>query len=298
MFNCLQFLKDYNIPTETEGENSGPGWIQIDCPFCSPPDTKGHGGFNLKTGYYNCWRCGKHYTVDIVSSLLLISREDAKKIARNYYDDKIILPIEKKTTKKASFVKFPLFTEKINDMHKSYLIKRNFDPEKIEKQYKIMGTGHLGDYKFRIIVPIYINGRVVSYQGRDVTDEQKERYKACREEEEIIHHKHIVYNIDNSKKNKVIIVEGVTDTWRLGNDCVSLFGIQYKNEQVLMIAQNYREVFVLFDPGEKEKEQAEKLGRMLSGIGIKAEVITCFEKDPAEFSNEEAGYIKKQLIGE
>lgn len=296
MFNCLKFLEDYNIDHSDEGENSAPGWMQIQCPFCF--DNLDHGGFNLKTGYYNCWKCGKHSTNEVITALLHVSKKEAYGIARKYNKYSPIFYNEKTPQTYAKKVEFPDFTYDLQKEHKSYLEKRGFDPDRVERKYKLKGTSYLGDYKFRIICPIFLEKKMISYQGRDITDKAKERYKACKKERQVKHHKHSLYNIDNANKESVIVVEGITDVWRLGNDSVALFGIEFTRAQAFLLAQKYKKVFILFDPGKVENLQAFDLGMILAGLGTQVEQIEIFDSDPGDLPYKEAFYLKKQLIGE
>jgi hypothetical protein len=56
------------------------GWVQTDCPFCSPRQGKFRMGWNLSYGYCNCWTCGPHNRVEALSLLLGVSKRDAWKL--------------------------------------------------------------------------------------------------------------------------------------------------------------------------------------------------------------------------
>ena len=94
--------------------------------------------------------------------------------------------------------------------HIRYLEGRGFDAQYLINKYDLRGTLYTGDiYAYRVITPIYYNNRIVSYQGRDFTGKQNIRYATCKPENEIIHHKKILFNLDNSKQESVIVMEGV-----------------------------------------------------------------------------------------
>ena len=279
MFNVRKFLDDYNIKGETEGPNTAPNWIQIKCPFCN--DHSNHGGFNILTGYYNCWKCGKHPIIEVIKNLININNQKAYEIYKQYQNE--LYYKEEKTHTKVGKIKLPEFVTRMRREHHDYLRQRGFDSKKIEKQFNLLGTNHIGDYKFRIIAPIYVNKFLVSYQGRDITNRAYLRYKACSKMYEVIHHKHTLYNLDNSCREKVIVVEGITDVWRLGDNCVCTFGIQFTLEQVLVLAQKYKQVFIIYDKGENEYEQSKKLAKLLSGLRVKSYIIRIEEKDGQVF---------------
>lgn len=293
MFDVKQFLEDKNIEYSTEGKNTQRGWANIQCPMCG--DSSNHGGFNLTTGHYNCWHCGHHWTDQIVAKLLTCSVVEARKIIEEYQTGSAIIerkPVVKNNTK----LDFPVGTKGISKRHKNYLIKRNFDPKEIEKTWKIKGTGFLGDYKFRIIIPVILNGVMVSYVGRDITEQADLRYKACKMEDEITHHKHILYGIDYVKNREAIIVEGATDVWRIGKGAIATFGTSYTAQQLLMMATSLDTAFVLYDRDAFEK--AKQLQTSLSGLIKHVEIIVLPPniKDPSDMEQLVANRLRKEIL--
>jgi DNA primase len=180
--------------------------------------------------------------------------------------------------------------------HKQYLINRNFDPDKLEKTWDLRGAGYTGDYKFRIIAPIIFKNKIVSFQGRDITGQSTLKYKTCKTSEEAIHHKHILYGIDKVKNRQAVIVEGITDVWRLGEGAVSTFGISYTEKQVLFISKYLDRAFILFDNEPTAQQKAKKLAIHLTSVGVKAEVVNIESNDPAELKQEDADYLMKYLL--
>lgn len=309
MFDALTFLKTYNISFTTSGKNCSPGWINTNCCFCR--DTNFHLGFDLSTGSANCWKCGKKDIIKLISFLLHCSQQQAKRIYANYQIDKIKGEYLKRkhnyynNSYKSLVTKldFPIGCSELQNKHKEFLIKRGFNPEFITKKYKIMGTDRIGDYKFRIIIPIFFNNKMVSFHSRDITEKAKLKHKACKENKEIIHYKHILYNIDNSKKNVAIVVEGIMDNWRLGNDCISTFSISFTKEQVLLIAKSYKKVFILFDKDEDNLSsvvQAEALSSQLHCLGCKNTIIdlTDYGDPDANLTEEDVREMKNELFKE
>jgi DNA primase len=301
MFDVKQFLIDYSIPKNEEGPDTSPGWINIQCPFCD--DSVKHLGLPLNgnSSNGNCWKCGAHWIPKIISTVIDVSIDQAKEIISEYSTNSVQV-LKKKNTNKSNkiIIELPIGTKELKLNHKEYLIKRNFDPNKLEKIWDLKGTGPIGDYKLRIIAPIYYRNIVVSYQGRDITNKQKLRYKACSKENEVLHHKHLLYGIDKVKNRKGILVEGITDVWRLGEGAVASFGTSYHQEQVNFISKHFDEIFILFDPGDKiAYKKATSLVWSLQGLNTKAHIINIdFDGDPADLKQKEADYIKKHLLGE
>lgn len=299
MFNAIEFLKDHNIEHWTKGKNVTSGWVNIQCPMCY--DSSNHGGFNL-TGksYYNCWNCGHHFLDTIISNLLECDIKKAKQILKKYSDESEIEIIDnkKRIIDEKEKLELPYGSKELSDEHIKYLLNRNFDHDKIIDKWNIKGTTHLGDYKFRIIIPIYFNNKLVSYQGRDITGKQDARYKACKIKDELLHHKFILYGIDKIKNRKAVVVEGCTDVWRLGYGAVATFGTGWTNQQLNLLNKRADSIFILYDNEEEAKEKAEKLCWQLSSLGKEVEMILMFDGDPATLTDHDAKYIMEDLIGE
>lgn len=288
MADIISILSQYGIETFTEGKNTQKGWVNINCPFCD--DTGHHGGFNINTKklYYNCWKCGWISVYDIFTKLNIpyselkeyrIPINQIKSEKNRKIPNKVIVPGEKTPTKK----------------HIKYIKARNFDIDYLIQKYDIRFTKYLGDYMWRVIFPIYYKNRIVSYQGRDITNHQELRYKACKKEDEITHHKDILYNIDNCNSNRILLVEGIFDVLRIGDNCCCGFGIQITQSQINLL-KKYTEVYILFDNEEKAQVQADKVATTLNSSGVYVEIIRQTKnKDPAELSEKEVIYLKSEL---
>lgn len=287
--DICELLDKYNIKYQKTGKNISYGWIGVCCPLCQ--DSGFHGGFTLaKPIRYSCWRCNYKNPIGVLSKLLSISFSSAQQILELELESTEIISKIQVGTKPFCL---PDFCGKMTERHKEYLEGRNFNPEFLEKKYKLLGTSHLGDYCHRVIAPIIINNEVVSYQGRDITNRSSMRYKACATENEIIHHKYTLYNIDNAKKDKVIVVEGITGVWRLGDNSVCTFGVKYTIEQVWLLCK-YKKVFIFFDNDDAGQEQSEKLRSFLNTYGIRTVNITVNKnKDSGSIGNSEAKEIMK-----
>jgi len=293
-FKAKQFCIDYNIPHWESGVNVSPGWLNISCPLCG--DKSSHGGINPNGGYYHCWRCGGHPLKQIIRTLLNITYFEVEKILKEYSGIPDIY-FKKQTFDSVKKVELPKGTVKLNHVHKNYLISRRFNPDVLEEKYKIQGTSYSGNYAYRIIIPIYLDGKLVSYQGRSYSDKQI-KYKACNQNNESIHHKNIVYNADNCKQDYVILVEGVTDVWRLGDDAAALFGMSFTDNQISFIKNRWKKVCVFFDPEIHAQKKAMKLACILSGLDIEVRTAYFPGDDPGSLSNEKAKNIKNQIVKE
>lgn len=307
MIDFKSLFNDTGVPSIEKGKHSRPGWIQVHCPFCLDGSSyeKYHGGFNIEGEYYNCWKCGYRPLYEVLPLLFNTTAKEAKAITKRYKEDSP--PITKEEKKRIGIEKFslPPYCQKMDCRHRDYLRKRGFDSERLEAEWNLVGTSHCGDYKLRVIAPITLDGKVVSYQGRDITDKAKLKYKACPMKTEVVHHKDIVYGFDKlnetRRKDRCIIVEGVFDAWRLGAGAVATFGIGFTIKQVLFLAKRkIKTAFIMYDPEEKAQDQAEKLSIQLNGLGVKSKIIDISKEgveDPGTLSENKARQIKKDLLG-
>lgn len=292
-----RFVRDFNLTTADSGEKHyRNGWVNLACPFCFGSEGY-HLGYNEETGHWNCYRCGYHNEVSAVKELTKVNWEEAKRIVIKYGGRPILKVIEEDQSRPAHIV-LPQGTGPLNRQAKRYLKARNFDPYLLEEEWGLMSTGPVGNYKFRIIAPIFFRQKIVSYQGRDYTEASPYKYKACPKDEEVVFHKQILYGADYATEHSVIVVEGITDVWRLGRGAVATLGIEWTYEQVSLL-RHYPRVLIMFDQAEYEaRRQAFKLGQAIAAFGSHVEVYTDREnqKDPADMTDKEARAFMRQFF--
>ena len=295
-----QLYQDFHIETASEGhKHNRPGWANVACPFCSGDNPGYHLGFNEDDTYYFCWRCGSHQVIPTLSKLLGISYDESRRLSKEYdiyhatKERKISPQIRLKTHR------VPSDTGKMKKNHRQYLKKRGFDPEKIEKDWGVLGTGPVSqldkiNYKHRLLIPIYWNKQRVSFQTRDITNRQSLRYISCPKNRELIFHKHIIYGRQEKWTEAGICVEGVFDVWRLGFPAFATFGIEYTEVQVRIIAHAFKRVTVIFDDEPQAQRQAQKLVAELKFRGVDAWNVK-IKGDPGKLSQCEAKELVKSI---
>lgn len=297
-FNAKQFCTDYNIHPcpEKKHKHIRPGWLQIHCPFCPGP-RNWHLGFNISRGYTNCWRCGWHSLANTIHTLLECNWHQTQAIIKQYSTGITTNIPTTEHLPSVSVIKLPSSCGPLTAVHRKYLKNRHFNPDKLIHDWQLVGTQHVGNYKWRIIAPVYLNSKLVSYQGRDITGKSSLPYMACPTDEEVVHHKHTLYGIDYVVNRKAIIVEGIVDAWRMGRGTVATFGTGYTREQLLMMVKWLRQAFVLYDAEPEAQEIAQQLTAELYGLGIQTENICLGKGDPGDLPNETAAQIKRELLG-
>ena len=300
MFDINSFLQDYNIASVDSGyKQCRPGWIQIECPFCK---SFPHLGFNSYGGWWNCWKCGWHNHNETIKELTQLPWPKIYEITKEY--DVLIFEEDKQQAKikKKSRLQLPDGTDGYVDGGAciNYLAKRNFDWKELFREWGVQATGHRGDYKFRIIIPIYFHGRLVSYQARAIDDENVPKYMLCPNEESLIDRKSILFGMDNVPGDSVVVVEGVFDVFRLGPGAVATFGINYTRDQISLL-KNYKRVLIMFDNEKNAYTQAMKLCNELDVLGVEAYVWAWPDDfregfDPSELSNKDAKLAMERFL--
>lgn len=293
----LQLCHDYGLPVAPHGhKHERAGWVNTVCPFCV-----GHSGYHL--GYeihgqygFVCFRCGGHGIISTLTKLLNITSSEARNLISDYGG----LPRNgQKTTRKIwkyeTDVKWPMGTHKLDRHGRNYLRKRNFDPSLIESLYGVRQTGPVGFHRHRLVIPIIYHGHMVSWTCRAIHGSEI-RYITCNEKDEAIPSKDILYNYDNLiGRNRIVVVEGCTDVWRLGHGAVATFGTKVTASQAKILTR-FNRIFLYQDLDEAGTIAWRKVSGLLRAAGC--EVITIKPReyeDPSEMSDVEAQYLMRNL---
>ena len=301
--DVLRLYQDYNVGYVTEGhKHARPGFINTECPFCKslPGSNPGyHLGWNVNDHYFTCWRCGWHPVIQTVSGLLEVSERDVRKLLTPYGRVITTIDVNKPIKVDKKTFRLPSCVEPLKKAHKLYLIKRNYDPDRLEKLWKLKSTGPISlldkiDYGKRILIPFYWNGQLVTFDARAANDKNPLRYQACPKHREAFERKHILYGNQEKWKDTGICVEGATDVWRLGPLSFATCGIKYTPRQIRLIKASFKRVAVVFDEGAEATKQALKLVAELKFRGVDAFHVP-IEGDPGAMKQSEADYLVKQL---
>jgi len=288
-FDVISYLEDKGIKYwKGPRKNISRNWIGINCPWCDDPSN--HLGINLENNLINCWRCGKKGSIMKLLLKLEKSYNHAIRALMKYQNDhKIKLEpiIENKEVKLPGDNNF-------TKMHLGFLLRRNLDPDFVIDYYKLRACGPAGKYKFRIIIPVFVGGRLVTFTSRDITG-KRTKYMHCPSNESIMPIKSTLYNIDRAR-DTVVLVEGVFDVFRLGDGSIASFGTELTKSQIsLLLRKEIRNVFIMFDSDAINK--AKEVATTISTLFDHVEVIKLKEGDPANLSKEEAKFLMKEIFG-
>jgi len=114
-----------------------------------------------------------------------------------------------------------------------YLKDRGFDIEELSLLWKVRYC--VDSYnpllKHRIIIPIYFRDKMVGYQARKVGEphDGEPKYYFSRNFPKSI----VWYNVERATDYEtVVIVEGVTDVWKIGENATAIFGLRTNPEAI------------------------------------------------------------------
>jgi hypothetical protein len=143
------------------------------------------------------------------------------------------------------------------------------------------GIGLASKFAWRVFIPFYFRGEVVSFLTRGIVDEQ--RYRSAQASEEILDHRSLLYGEDHAR-HAIVICEGPTDVWAIGPGAVATCGIGYKREQVVRMA-GFPVRGILYNNEPEAQRRAKKLCRELEVFPGKTFNIVPTYKDAAETMN-------------
>lgn len=82
-----------------------------------------------------------------------------------------------------------------------------------------------------LIIPFYRNGKLVWYQGRDVTDTRPQKYKNLNVDSQCILSDYDILTKD--RQSPIFVIEGIFDAWSVGG--VAIFGNKIKAGQATLL---------------------------------------------------------------
>ena len=283
-------LDEHGIPYRQVGESHHvtEGFLGIDCPFCSRDSGKFKLGYSLNGGFFTCWSCGYHRTIDVLSEL-------TGKPSRECYE--LIGKIDRDYARREKIqgkLQLPSGVGTLLPIHKNYLIGRGFNPKTLVKLWSLMGIGLNYHLSWRILIPIHYHGQMVSWTTRSVGKDEK-RYINASSEQEQMHAKDLLYGEDYCRHG-VVVVEGPADTWRMGPGSVAVLGTSIGNSQVEKILK-YPVRAVCFDREVEAQQRALALcSKLEASPGKTTNIVLETGKDPAEADQKEIQEIRRRFL--
>ncbi len=266
----------YNIPYITFGKNVQHGNFNIRCPFCGYDDPSEHLGISLTTGYWACWRNQDHRGKKphkLLMKVLGLSYGEVEGLVTTVDRTKLLEPEieEKSNTTRLQALEFPwtirsMAELKVGHRFRSYLERRGFrEVGQLIDDYDIHYSMASGPWKDRIVIPIYIDQRLVTWTARSIHPTAEIRYRTLSKEKSVLPIKDILWNYDeiwgNATAEDLVLVEGPFDALKLdfygkelGLRATCMFGSSISDNQIdLLSTLIYRNLYILLDSGTYSK---------------------------------------------
>lgn len=301
IFDHHAWLDHLGIEYSSKGANVGKGWVGINCPFCPDGDTGGHLGINEQNKVISCWRCKTKGNIITLIKKLQGEKQLFKTLERFTNGKGHVRYVKQQgTVIHSSECHLPTkSTAKVLLPHGIYLKNRRYKPKETYKKYKLRSVNLCPDWGHRIIIPIFNGKKLVTFVGRDITGTAKIRYKACTKEKSVIDVKGVIYNLQNTQ-DRLLLVEGATDVWRIGDGTGAIMGTELDHRQILQIVNSkVKEVFILFDNDQPGKDAAEIWGNALSDfLPVNIIDLEIFNvADPSELEISDVAKLRKEIFG-
>jgi DNA primase len=278
-------LEEKGIPYVTSGKEVTDGFIGLSCPFCE--DKGQHLGWNLEKDFFTCWKCGWHPTEQVIRLLTGLSYYHVKLLLQEHSEHFYI----ENNKVKSEYKEIEWIQEPFTEFEVQYLQKRNFNPEYLYDKYKVSSGGIYGEYAYRIKIPYFVDGKVITFTSRTVVPNKEPRYKTFSG----VNTKDFLFNYDNL--DHCILVEGAFDAMRMGKGFYAISGSELTPMQFQYLS-NKKQIDILYDSDKASQERAKKTANDISSFGIKTRIITLDKgKDCADLTDDEAEKVRNFIFG-
>jgi hypothetical protein len=156
----------------------------------------------------------------------------------------------------------------------TYLRSRNFDPAYLTQQYGVryclQTTEEYPACLGRLIIPIYMDGKMRTWQGRYIGDVPKGSRIPKYVNQPRASKSRMLYGHDAALAAPfVTITEGVTNVWRLGSGAVAALGKHVSLAQYDLL-RKWRAAIIALDPDAyyQSEDTYAKLGKMIPTVRV------------------------------
>lgn len=322
--NIKNFLELNGVNYREQGSGVKKGNVVVKCPYCGDADKGEHLGIRLKTGQWGCWRDAAHRGNDLAKLLnkltgisyaqlkVIIGADEPRIVERDLFDAIACNDYFKSSNKnRISRIKTLLIPDEFRRIGEyensaaenrfiSYLeCTRMFTRAKSVFNYYNLYYALTGKFKNRIIMPVTLQGQLVTWTSRSIQKNSALRYMSLSEEKSSVNIKNALYNFDNAFSSKnaetLFIVEGPMDVLkldnvarRIGGAAVGLFNMVISDDQLFwleLLSRKFNRVVLLLDNGETGNIM-EALCRISSiGIDVSEGALPAGVEDPGELTS-------------
>ncbi len=202
----------------------------------------------------------------------------------------------------------PLHLLPTNHIAVQYVRDRGFDPLELSLRWGITFCDEIPELERlgpRLVIPVYRFQRQLVKDGElpgiDLAGWQARSVEANPSQRQLRYHTEcakgsLLYGLPEAvaSDKPVVVCEGVTDAWRIGEGAVAVFGIQPSGQQIRLLAKYFatRPIVILFDDGAADAARAlqQKLlrsGRRGPNTPVVIAVLPPGRSDPGESTRSE-----------
>lgn len=285
-------LDELRVPWRTSGHHHcRPGWVQLDCPLCSKGQQRWRLGYNIAYGYMNCYACGRVRVGDALAELTGLDwRQLRGKLAGV---ERVAAP---KPTAHTGKLEVPQGLQPLLPPHRAYLEERGYNVDYIQQVWGIQALAYHAEQslRWRIWIPIYHHGGLVSWTTRAISAAATLRYKSAALHQEAVPHKSILYGADYARHG-ITVHEGPLDVWAVGPGSTCTFGVDYTGAQVAAIAR-YPVRAICFDNTPDGQRAARQLAADLAPFDGKTYNVTLDAKDAGSAGDHEIQQLRRHFL--
>ena len=288
-----ELLTDFKINFRKKGEHhhTTEGWVNIDCPYCSPESFRFRLGINETTWITNCYVCGIQNLAKVLATTKKMNLGKVIELLKSQHR-KIPKTGE---IKHRGILKLPSGIKPLQTPHIRYLRwKRKLSPSRLVDTWGLKGIGISNRLSWRIWIPVHEGNQIVSWTTRSISDTVDTRYVSASANEEAVPLKHLLYG-EQYCHRAIIINEGPIDAWTIGPGAVATCGLGFTKQQLLRMTRYYIRV-VVFDSSPDAQRRARKLSDELSVFDGKTYNVELSGKDANSTPREEIEELRRTFI--
>lgn len=281
-------------PAPPEHHHSTPGWVNVDCPQCSPGAGKFRLGVARSGRAANCWVCGR---MPVLKTLTRLSRHPESRVrqamaafwAGGEVRDRWVRPPP------AGRLVRPAGVGPMLPAHRRYLAGRGVDPDYAADRWGVLGVGPAVAMQWRLYLPVVLNGEEVSWVTRSIADDPAKPYLAAPPAAEKYRHHDLLYGEDKCGA-AIVVVEGPLDAVAGGDGVAATMGVGYSEAQVARIAR-YPSRAICFDAEPDARRRARRLAAELAPFPGETHVVELETgKDLVRASKREVRELRRRFL--
>jgi len=299
----IAVLEHHNILYWEQGKNVSQDSINVQCPYCG--DQSNHCGIFIKDMGYHCWRCNRTGTLPFLLAYITRQsveecKEQIESFGINFSEDSANQiedlwsesNISVEESSDSNTIVLPEYFEPVTEQLDFPLLDSYLKRRDISRQILIdhhCGICTVGSCMNRLVIPVYFEGQLASYQAADLTGCSSLKYQTASNQIN-----QFLYRWDylDWSLGYVILVEGVLDAWRLGGNTLATFGTSLTTQQRKLLIEKKISCLVFCWDGDAwtfAEKEADELRAFIPHISI---IYLPWDQDPDNQDPDSFGFEK------